>query len=222
MANIFIVNEIYTSGFKTEVLDIVSLFIILCGILIVISKNPIVSVLFLIGLFGGVASYLILLGLNFIGFSYLIVYIGAVSILFLFILMLINIRVSELQSNTKNSIPLALFITIFFNYSLFQILPYDLAILNNNKNYLNNMLYYISLNKKEILSSNNNLDSNNNLYFATSNSWDGNLIETSHISSIGNILYTTNNIWLILVSLILLLAMVGAIIITIKSNRSSL
>lgn len=222
MTDLFIVNEMYTSGFKTEILDIVSLFIILCGILIIISKNPIVSVLFLIGLFGGVASYLILLGLNFIGFSYLIVYIGAVSILFLFILMLINIRVSELQSNTKNSIPLALFITIFFNYSLFQILPYDLAILNNNKNYLNNMLYYISLNKKEVINNNKMLDINSDLYFATSNSWDGNLIETSHISSIGNILYTSNNIWLILVSLILLLAMVGAIIITIKSNRSSL
>jgi NADH-ubiquinone oxidoreductase chain 6 len=220
MTNLFTINEIYTSGFKTGILDLVSLFIILCGIFIIISKNPIVSVLFLIGLFGGVASYLILLGLNFIGFSYLIVYIGAVSILFLFILMLINIRVSELQSNTKNSIPLALFITIFFNYSLFQILPYDLAILNNNKNYLNNMLYYVFLNKKEI--SNNEVFDNNDLYFATSNSWDGNLIETSHTASIGNILYTSNNIWLILVSLILLLAMVGAIIITIKSNRNSL
>ena len=219
MLNLFVIDEMYTSGFKTGMLDIVSIFIILCGILIIISKNPIVSVLFLIGLFGGVASYLILLGLNFIGFSYLIVYIGAVSILFLFILMLINIRVSELQSNTKNSIPLALFITIFFNYSLFQILPYDLAILNNNKNYLNNILYHISLNKQEVLN-NNMLNVNDDLYFATSNSWDGNLIETSHISSIGNILYTSNNIWLILVSLILLLAMVGAIVITIKSSRS--
>ncbi len=222
MTNLFIIDEMYTSGFKTGMLDIVSLFIILCGVLIIISKNPIVSVLFLIGLFGGVASYLILLGLNFIGFSYLIVYIGAVSILFLFILMLINIRISELQSNTKNSIPLALFITIFFNYSLFQVLPYDLAILNNNNNYINNVLYYISLNKQETINDTKLLNINNDLYFATSNSWDGNLIETSHISSIGNILYTTNNMWLILVSLILLLAMVGAIIITIKSNRSSL
>ncbi|EEY24125.1 NADH dehydrogenase subunit 6 (mitochondrion) [Verticillium alfalfae VaMs.102] len=222
MTNLFIIDEMYTSGFKTGMLDIVSLFIILCGVLIIISKNPIVSVLFLIGLFGGVASYLILLGLNFIGFSYLIVYIGAVSILFLFILMLINIRISELQSNTKNSIPLALFITIFFNYSLFQVLPYDLAILNNNNNYINNILYYISLNKQETINDSKLLNTNNDLYFATSNSWDGNLIETSHISSIGNILYTTNNMWLILVSLILLLAMVGAIIITIKSNRNSL
>jgi len=148
MTNLFIIDEIYTSGFKTSALDIVSILAILCAILTIVSKNPIVSVLFLIGLFGSVSSYLILLGLNFIGLSYLIVYIGAVSILFLFILMLINIRVSELQSNTKNSIPLALFITILFNYLIFQFLPYDLAILNNSNNSsaLNNVLYHTSLN----------------------------------------------------------------------------
>ena len=148
MTNLFIIDEIYTSGFKTGALDIVSILAILCAILTIVSKNPIVSVLFLIGLFGSVSSYLILLGLNFIGLSYLIVYIGAVSILFLFILMLINIRVSELQSNTKNSIPLALFITIFFNYLVFQFLPYDLAIINNSNkgSALNNVLYHTSLN----------------------------------------------------------------------------
>lgn len=212
----YIIDELHTSGFDTNFLDIISLFIILSGVLIIISKNPIISVLFLIGLFGGVASYLILLGLNFIGFSYLIVYIGAVSILFLFILMLINIRISELQSNTWNSIPLALFIAVFFSYSFFQILPYDLAILNNNNNNFNFTLYNIDLNENTLKYI------NNDLFFVSSNSWDGNLIETNHISSIGNILYTSNNMWLILVSLILLLAMVGAIIITIKSNRSTI
>jgi NADH-ubiquinone oxidoreductase chain 6 len=38
--------------------------------------------------------------------------------------MLLNIRTSELQSNNVNSIPLALFITILFNYALFQLLPF--------------------------------------------------------------------------------------------------
>jgi NADH-ubiquinone oxidoreductase chain 6 len=70
----------------------------------------------LIGLFGAISVYLIIIGLNFIGFSYLIVYIGAVSILFLFILMLINIRNSELLSNNGNSVPLALLIIILLNY----------------------------------------------------------------------------------------------------------
>nr|YP_009251096.1 NADH dehydrogenase subunit 6 [Colletotrichum fioriniae]ANA07388.1 NADH dehydrogenase subunit 6 [Colletotrichum fioriniae] len=227
MSNLFIIDEIYTSGFKTGALDIVSIFAILCAILTIVSKNPIVSVLFLIGLFGSVSSYLILLGLNFIGLSYLIVYIGAVSILFLFILMLINIRVSELQSNTKNSIPLALFITIFFNYLVFQFLPYDLAILNNSNNSLNNVLYHTSFNDASGATEkifNNTKISNlggesSDLFFATSSSWDGNLIETSHISSIGNILYTSHSMWLILASFILLLAMIGAIVITIKPKK---
>src|SRR6202034_4589556 len=112
MYNIYLLNETFTNGYKAEVLDIISLVAILCGIFVIISKNPIVSVLFLIGLFLSISSYLIILGLSFIGISYLLVYVGAVSILFIFILMLINIRVSELLSYTSNSIPLAILITI--------------------------------------------------------------------------------------------------------------
>ena len=146
MNNLLIIYETYTNGYKTDILDIISLLAILCGILVIISKNPIVSVLFLIGLFANISCYLIMLGLSFIGLSYLIVYIGAVSILFLFILMLINIRISELQSNTSNSIPLAIAIAISFNYPIFQLLPYNIAILNNYYN-LNNILYNISFNQ---------------------------------------------------------------------------
>jgi NADH-ubiquinone oxidoreductase chain 6 len=87
MYNLILLSETYTNGYKPESLYILSLAAILCGILVIISKNPIVSVLFLIGLFSSIASYLIVLGLNFIGLSYLLVYVGAVSILFLFILM---------------------------------------------------------------------------------------------------------------------------------------
>jgi NADH-ubiquinone oxidoreductase chain 6 len=57
------------------------------------------------------------------------------------------------------------------------------------------------------------------IFFVTSNIWDGNLAETSHITTIGNIMYTTYSIWLILTSIILLLAMVGAIVITIKQKN---
>ena len=81
-----------------------------------------------------------ILGFNFIGISYLLVYVGAVSILFLFILMLINVRISELLSNTSNSIPLAIFIAISFNYPLYQILPYSIASFNSYTLDLNNTL----------------------------------------------------------------------------------
>ncbi len=224
MYSIFLLNETYTNGYRAEILDVISIVAILCGILVIISKNPIVSVLFLIGLFLSIASYLMILGLNFIGLSYLLVYVGAVSILFLFILMLINVRISELLSNTSNSIPLAIFITIAFNYPVYQILPYSIASFNSYTVDLNNTLndiwynnYSDYLNKFLNLSS-TGLD-NGEISFVTSKIWDGNLAETSHITSIGNIMYTSYSIWLILTSIILLLAMVGAIVITIKPKN---
>ena len=79
MNNLFILYETYTDGYKADILDIISTSAILCGIFVIISKNPIVSVLFLIGLFASISCYLIMLGLSFIGLAYLIVYIGAVN-----------------------------------------------------------------------------------------------------------------------------------------------
>ena len=216
MNSIFLLNETFTNGYKVEVLNILFIFIILFGIFVVIIKNPIVSVLFLIGLFSSVASYLIILGISFIGLSYLIVYVGAVSILFLFILMLINIRISELQSDTSNSIPLAINISVLFYYPFFQLLPYDITISNNYNSVLYNIFSYFSLYDNIYIK---DLElTNNDSLFVTSKMWDGNLIESSHITNLGNIIYTNNNIWLLLASFILLLAMVGAIIITIKQN----
>jgi NADH-ubiquinone oxidoreductase chain 6 len=127
---LYIFKEIVFNGYKDIFLDFLYVAAVICGILVIITKNPIVSVLFLIGLFLSISCYLIMLGLNFIGLSYLLVYIGAVSILFLFILMLINIRISELLIDTSNSIPLAIILGISFNYSVNNILPYILA--NNN------------------------------------------------------------------------------------------
>jgi NADH-ubiquinone oxidoreductase chain 6 len=128
MNYLYILNEIYSNGYKIEAIDIASIIAILCGILVITTKNPIISVLFLIGLFLSISVYLVLIGLNFVGLSYLLVYVGAVSILFLFILMLINVKVSELLSNTSNSLILAIVIAICFIYPLYNILPYSIKI----------------------------------------------------------------------------------------------
>ena len=157
----------------------------------------IVSVLFLIGLFLCISAYLILTGLNFIGLSYLLVYVGAISILFLFILMLINVRISELLIDNLNGIPLAIVLGSFFIYFVNTILPYMVIAFNS-------FLYHIKTKVR--------------LCNVTSVSWDGYLAETSHITSIGNILYGNYSIWLILTSIILLLAMVGCIVITLKEK----
>lgn len=216
--------ETFTNGYKAGMQDIFFLASILSGIFVIISVNPVVSVLFLIGLFLSIAIYLIILGISFIGLSYLLVYVGAVSILFLFILMLINVRISELLSETSNSIGLAAIIVgISISYPLNQVLFKSIAIYNHDNVNLKDIFNGVGYNsnssnlvftKKFIYFSNDN----STLFFVTSNIWDGNLAETIHITSIGNIMYTSYMIWLIITSVILLLAMVGGIVITIKQK----
>lgn len=219
MQNLFIFNETFTNGFRVEFLDISSLTSILSGILVITSKNPVVSVLCLIGLFLSISCYLMILGANFIGLSYLLVYVGAVSILFLFILMLINVRISELLSDTSNSIPLAVLVGAAFNYAVYQILPYSIATLDNYTFNLKFILANIFYNDNYTGGINKSIQDNNSIAFVTSRVWDGGITESPHISSIGNIMYTSYSMWLIVTSIILLLAMVGAIVITIKQKN---
>ena len=114
MSNLFVILEPLFHGYFVDTLVVLSFLSIISAVLVITTKNPVTSVLFLIMLFFSVACYLIAIGLNFIGLSYLLVYVGAVSILFLFILMLINIRVSELINETQNSIPLVIIVTLIF------------------------------------------------------------------------------------------------------------
>ncbi|RPB17854.1 hypothetical protein L211DRAFT_745101, partial [Terfezia boudieri ATCC MYA-4762] len=111
-------------GYQPFILDIISLLAILSAIMVVLTNNPIVSVLFLIALFVNISGYLMLIGINFIGLSYLLVYIGAVSILFLFVLMLINVRLSELESHRNNSLPLGYIVGIVILYFLNRAIPF--------------------------------------------------------------------------------------------------
>lgn len=217
--------EIGSSGFKTIFLFFLSLISIFFGIMIVITKNPVVSVLFLIGLFFTISLYLMMLGLYFIGISYLLVYVGAISILFLFILMLINVRVSELLTEGVNSVPLAIIAVLTFNLNVGNVLPYYLHISDSFSNYLiyinrtvlnlfttgqETMINKIALLRLTVIEAAN----------VNSKSWDGSLVETNHITSIGNILYSNLFILLIIISLVLLLAMVGTIVITLKRDTS--
>src|SRR5438045_5077803 len=94
--------------YLTNFLDVFAMFSILLGIFIIITKNPIISVLYLILLFSCVSCYLIFIGIKFIGIYYLLVYVVALSILLLFILMFFNIRILELIINTNNNYTLAL------------------------------------------------------------------------------------------------------------------
>jgi len=216
MNNIFLLNDSITNGFRIEFVDIIYLVSILLGILTISSRNPVVSVLFLIGLFVNVAGLLILVGYNFLGLAYILVYVGAVSILFLFILMLINIRVSELFNDTNNDLPLAGLTIIIFYYIIAQVLPLNFTE-NSIVSYLSNSysdIYNVQLDNELF----NIVDLKQQIGYASSKGWDNSLIEPTHIASIGNIMYTSYSMWLIVTSIILLLGMVGAIVITIKQK----
>jgi len=176
MFNVYIIQDTF-NGFSTIFLNLIALIAIFSGIFIIITKNPIVSVLYLILLFSSISCYLISIGINFIGISYILVYVGAVSILFLFILMLINIRVSELISDTNNNIPLAIIVIIAFFIPFSNLVPDTRSNLNQSSFDFSKMLESIT--------------NSSQISYVTSNSWDSNLVDITDIISIGNIMYTS-------------------------------
>lgn len=105
-------------------LDILAFAAVLSGILVITAKNPVISVLFLISVFINVAGYLVLLGVAYLGLAYLIIYVGAIAILFLFVIMMLNLRLVELidtgQEYTQN-LPLGAIIGALFFFELLSL-----------------------------------------------------------------------------------------------------
>lgn len=109
---------------KNILLNVLALFAIISSVLVITAKNPVISVLYLISLFINTAGYLIILGIGFVGIAYILVYIGAITVLFLFVIMMINIKLVDIievgREYTKN-LPLALSIGFVFLYLIFSI-----------------------------------------------------------------------------------------------------
>jgi NADH-ubiquinone oxidoreductase chain 6 len=217
MNYLYILNDITSNGYKVAFLDIFYFISIFLGVYIIISKNPVVSVLFLIGLFSTISGYLILVGLNFIGISYVLVYVGAVSILFIFILMLINIRISELLNETNNTLPLGIITVINFDYIIGQVIPFNQLEPSFIEHLISSwfeFFYTVQQSDKYF----NIVENKQSISLASASNWDTALVDITDITSVGNIMYTSYSIWLVITSIILLLAMVGAIVITIKQK----
>ena len=107
-------------------LDLLAFGAVLSGIFVITAKNPVISVLFLISVFINVAGYLVLLGVAYLGLAYLIIYVGAIAILFLFVIMMLNLRLVELidtgQEYTQN-LPLGAIIGSLFFFEILSLLP---------------------------------------------------------------------------------------------------
>jgi NADH:ubiquinone oxidoreductase subunit 6 (subunit J) len=88
-------------------------FAILSGIFIISSPNPIHSIMFFILVICNVTGYLFLLHIEFLALVFLVVYVGAISILFLFVVMMLNIRILELGNKLLNYFTINSFILFF-------------------------------------------------------------------------------------------------------------
>ncbi|WP_113912612.1 NADH-quinone oxidoreductase subunit J [Roseovarius dicentrarchi] len=80
------------------------------GLFTVISRNPVHSVLWLILAFISAAGLFVLLGAEFVAMLLIIVYVGAVAVLFLFVVMMLDVDFAELKAEMARYMPLALLI----------------------------------------------------------------------------------------------------------------
>src|SRR5579883_20013 len=87
-----------------------SALLLACGLTVITARNPVHSVLFLIAAFFNAAGLFVLLGAEFLAMILVIVYVGAVAVLFLFVVMTLDIDFSELRSKMGRYLPLGFLI----------------------------------------------------------------------------------------------------------------
>ena len=160
------------------------------SMMVTVSKNTVYSVFFLILVFVSVSVLFIMIGAEFLGMIMLIVYVGAVAVLFLFVVMMLNVVQQEntffKSSKTSTHIPIGFLVSL--------IIFFEIIIVIGGWKYKPNLLNSISLN----ISS-----------------------ELTNTHSLGNVLYTDYIHLFQLSGMILLVAMIGAIVLTFR-KRSSL
>ena len=166
---------------------IFSLIAIISAIMVTVSKNTVHSVFFLILDFISISCLFIMIGAEFLGMIMLIIYVGAVAVLFLFVVMMLNVAQQKNQwfsaRESSKHIPVGLIIsTIIF---------FELIIVIGGWKYKPDLLSSMSL----------NIDSS---------------ISNTH--AIGYVLYTDYIHIFQLSGMILLVAMIGAIVLTFRQR----
>ena len=156
-----------------------SFVIVSCAVMVISSRNPVHSVLFLILAFFNSGALFVILGAEFLAMMLVIVYVGAVAVLFLFVVMMLNINYSQIRDGFQKYYPIGSLIGL--------ILFIEIILMINGENVL--------VAQKENLTNN---------------------VPNTH--QIGAILYT-DYIYIFQISgLILLVAMVGAIVLTLRDR----
>jgi NADH-ubiquinone oxidoreductase chain 6 len=161
------------------------------GVMVIQSRNPVHSVLFLILVFFNVAGLLILLGLDFFAMIFLVVYVGAIAVLFLFVVMMLNVKLAEINEKRLRYLPVGGLLGLLFLFEIFLIVDNDFIPLLATPHTESPLLFPEGWTQ-----------------------WSQSIETLSNIESIGLLLYTYYFYFFLVASLILLVAMIGAIVLT--------
>ena len=168
---------------------------LLSGIMVIQARNPVHSVLFLILVFFNAAGLLILLGLDFFAMIFLVVYVGAIAVLFLFVVMMLNIKLAEINEKKLRYLPIGGLLGILFLFEMFLIVDNDLIPLLSNSQITN-------------------VENITQIYTLHLTDWSTILETVTNINAVGQLIYTYYFYFFLIASLILLVAMIGAIVLT--------
>ena len=169
---------------------------LISGVMVIQARNPVHSVLFLILVFFNAAGLLVLLGLDFFAMIFLVVYVGAIAVLFLFVVMMLNIKIAEINEKRLRYLPIGGVLGILFLLEVILIVDNDLIPL----------LFYDNIQA---------LSEFKNLHFID---WSNSIQTSTNIQAVGNLIYTYYFYFFLVASLILLVAMIGAIVLTMQKG----
>nr|QNH82616.1 NADH dehydrogenase subunit 6 [Sterigmatomyces sp.] len=206
-------------------LNLLAFGAMLSAILVITAKNPVISVLFLISVFLNVSGYLVLMGVSYLPLVYIIVYVGAIAILFLFVVMMLNLRLVELldtgNAYTQN-LPFGTLLGSLFFFELLSITAssykdtglFQLPLTVFSK--INSIFY-----SPESVEGVNAVSGQADVHLAY-NPLVADVAFTNllQIESIGQGLYTYGSLWVVVGSLILLLSMVGPILLNMNPRTN--
>ncbi len=168
-------------GFQTLLLFLMGV----SALMVVTSKNPVDSVLFLILVFLNAAGLTFLIEAEFIALIFIIIYVGAIAVLFLFIVMMLEIKIQRGEGDVAQYLPFALLLGVIFFIQIFLSLEEIFA--------------NVSI-KSDIVS------------------WYLLIDDLTNIEILGQLLYTDFLLCFLLAGILLLIAMIGAIILTLNFN----
>ena len=92
--------------------------LVVSALAVIMARNPVHSVLFLILAFVSAAGLFLLMGAEFLGMILVVVYVGAVAVLFLFVVMMLDVDFAELKQGFVQYLPIGALIALFVAFEL--------------------------------------------------------------------------------------------------------